>query len=59
MWKVACFQTACVENYWFCEVINQGEEIMNDQFGRIKNIETLGLFLDLPDNILLQPNNRG
>ena len=27
--------TACVENYWFCEVIIQGEGIMNYQFAGI------------------------
>ena len=27
--------TACVENYWFCEVIIQGEGITNYQFARM------------------------
>ena len=50
--------TACVENYWFCEVIIQGEGIMNYLFARIQNIEPLELFLDLSDNILLEPKNQ-
>ena len=51
--------TASVENYWFCEVIIQGEGIMNYPFARIQNIELLELFLDLSDNILLEPKNQG
>ena len=51
--------TTCVENCRFCEVIIQVEGIMNYQFARIQNIEPLELFLDLPDNILLQSKNEG
>ena len=44
--------TVRVENYWFCEVIIQGEGIMNKQFPRVQNIESLELILELPNNIL-------
>ena len=51
---------AFVENNWFCEVIIQGEGIINyHQFARIYNIEPLELLLDLPDINLLQPKNQG
>ena len=52
-------RTACVENYWSCELIVQEEGIVNFQLARIQNIEPLELFLDLPNNISLEPKNKG